>query len=180
MNGIINETRYCPIVIQQYDYIQMFDGMELKESLSDLQTKAEIKDDTIHLLYEANKNIQVKVKTPFGLTDQLVVDEAVLQGEVWGSALASNQVDTFGQEMLDELEFPFVFKYEGYIPVPILGLIDDTIGVTEAGYKAIQLNSFMNVKTSDKYLQFEQEKCKSMLVGKRTSSFHIPHLKVDT
>ena len=53
MNGIIHETlsstKNCPIVIQQYDYTQMFDGMELKESLSDLQTKAEIKDDTIHL-----------------------------------------------------------------------------------------------------------------------------------
>ena len=72
---------------------------ELKESLADLETQAEIKDDTISLLYQANKNIHVNMKTPFGLTDQLVVDEAVLQGEVWGSALASNQVDTFGKEI---------------------------------------------------------------------------------
>ena len=183
MNGIIHETlsstKNAPIVIQQYDYTQMFDGMDLKESLADLENNAEIKDDTIHLLYQANKHIEVKVKTPFGLTKQLVVDEAVLQGEVWGSALASNQVDTFGKEMLEE-EFPFIFKYKGYIPVPILGQIDDTIGVTEAGFKAVQLNSFMNVKTADKYLQFGQEKCKAMLVGKRTSSFHMPQLEVDT
>ena len=33
----------------------MFDGMELKESLADLETQAEIKDDTISLLYQANK-----------------------------------------------------------------------------------------------------------------------------
>ena len=183
MNAVIHETlsskKNKPIVIQQYDYTQMFDGMDLKESLNDLETKAELKDDTIHLLYNANKNIQVKVKTPFGLTNELLVDEAVLQGEVWGSSLASNQVDTFGQEMLED-NLPFTFRYKGYIPVPILGLIDDTIGVTDAGYKAVQLNSFMNVKTSDKYLQFGQEKCKAMLVGKQHSSFHVPNLEVDT
>ena len=177
MNGVIHETlsskKNKPIVIQQYDYTQMFDGMNLKESLNDLETKAEIKDDTIHLLYNANKNIQVKVKTPFGLTNELLVDEAVLQGEVWGSSLASNQVDTFGQEMLED-DFPFIFRYKGYIPVPILGLIDDTIGVTDAGYKAVQLNSFMNVKTSDKYLQFEQNKCKAMLVAKHAQVFMYP------
>ena len=38
----------------------------------------------------------------------------------------------------------------------------------------------MNVKTSDKYLQFGQAKGKSMLVGKRKYSFHIPNLQVDT
>ena len=183
MNTIIHETlssvNNTPIVIQQYDYSQMFDGMELKESLADLEQQAGIKDDTIHLLYQANKNIQVKVKTPFGLTDELEVDEAVLQGEVWGSALASNQVDSFGKEMINA-NLPFIYKYKGYIPVPILGQIDDTIGITEAGFKAAQLNSFMNVKTADKYLQFGQDKCKAMLVGKRTSSFHTPVLQVDT
>ena len=183
INAIIHDTlsstKNKPILIQQYDYSQMFDGMELKESLADLESEAGIKEDTIHLLYQANKNIQVKVKTPFGLTDQLVVDDAVLQGEVWGSALASNQVDTFGKEMMKD-NLPFIFRYKGYIPVPILGQIDDTIEVTEAGFKGGQMNSFMNVKTADKYLQFVHDKCKTMLVGKQTSTFHLPHLQVDT
>ena len=105
VNGIIHEQLSSinnpPIVIQQYDYSQMFDGMELKESLSDLYNSG-VQDDTLHLIYEANKNVAVRVKTSYGLTEELHLEEVVLQGEVWGPSLAANQVDTFGKEMLNE------------------------------------------------------------------------------
>ena len=110
------------------------------------------------------KNVEVKVKTSFGLTEEMVLDEVVLQGEVWGPSLASNQVDMFGKDMLEE---NFVYKYKGYIPVPILGQIDDTIGVTLAGFEAAQMNSYMNVRSADKYLQFGQDKCIFMVVGEK-------------
>ena len=35
----------------------------------------------------------------------------------------------------------------GYIPVGILGMIDDLTGISESGVKAVELNSFRNVKT---------------------------------
>ena len=79
----------------------MFYGMKLGEALSDLFDSG-IEEDTISLLYEANKEIAVRVKTPFGMTEEVVLEEVILQGEVWGPSLASNQVDTFGKEMLEE------------------------------------------------------------------------------
>ena len=118
------------------------------------------------------------MKTPFGLTDKVVLDEVVLQGEVWGPSFASNQVDTFGKEMLEE-DMSFLYKYKGYIPVPVLGQIDDIIGVTLAGYKSVQLNRFLNVKAADKYYQFGQDKCMAMIVGKKIENFQIPNLEVD-
>ena len=78
--------------------------------------------------------------------------------------MVSVQCDAFGKELLDE-EASFVYRYKGFIPVGILGQIDDLIGITEAGYKAQQMNSYLNVKTGDKYLQFGPDKCKAMLVG---------------
>ena len=36
------------------------------------------------------------------MTEEVVLEEVILQGEVWGPSLASNQVDTFGKEMLEE------------------------------------------------------------------------------
>ena len=182
VNGIIHEqlssVKNLPIVIQQYDYTQMFDGMNLKEPLSDLYNTG-VQDDTLNILYQANKSVEVRVKTQFGLTDVVTLDEAVLQGEVWGPILAANQVDAFGKEMLQE-DYSFMFRYKGYIPVPVLGQIDDTIGISLAGYKANQFNSYMNVKSADKYLQFRYEKCKAMVVGKNIESFHLPNLQVDT
>ena len=68
------------------------------------------------------------------------------------------QCDAFGKELLKE-EAPFIYQYKRYIPICILGQVDDLIGITEAGFKAIQMNSYPNVKTLDKYLQFGQNKC---------------------
>ena len=59
-------------------------------------------------------------------------------------------------------------------------MVDDIIGVTLAGYNAAQMNSYLNVKSADKYLQFGLDKCKAMVVGKRIESFHAPKLMVDT
>ena len=126
----------------------------------------------------ATKNVTVQVKTSFGLTEEVALEEVVLQGEVWGPSLAANQMDTFGKEMIEE-DFSFMYRYKGYVPVPLLGQIDDIIGVTMAGYKAVQLNSYINVKTADKYLQFGLDKCKAMIVGKQLEESHLPRLAVD-
>ena len=42
------------------------------------------------------------------------------------------------------------------------------------------MNSFLNVQSADKYLQFGLDKCKAMVVGKIIESYHSPKLTVDT
>ena len=125
-----------------------------------------INDDTLTLLYEANQNVKVRVKTPCGLTVENTLNEIVLQGDTWGPPMAANQVDSFGKEMIIE-EPSFMYKYMGVVAVPLLGQVDDLIGVAEAGHTTRQLNSFVNVKTADKNLQFWPEKGKTKVVSKR-------------
>ena len=65
-----------------------------------------------------------------------------------------------------------------------LGLVDDIVGITESGHEAQMLNSFINVKTADKMLQFGPAKCKSMMVGKNTEKvlnnpLHVDNWKVE-
>ena len=58
--------------------------------------------------------------------------------------------------------------------------LNDLIGVAEAGYKSSQLNAYVNVKTSDKDLQFGPEKFKVMVVSKvKPQLFQKPNLTVD-
>ena len=64
--------------------------------------------------------------------------------------------------------------------VNMLGMVDDIIGVTEAGYQAKQMNSFINIKTAEKTLQFGPSKCKSMFVGKSANNFLNSDLHVDS
>ena len=143
LNVIIHEqlrtVKNPPLLLQQYDYRQMFDGMNLKESINDLYDVG-VQDNTLKVVYEANRNINFRVRTPAGVTEEGILGEVVLQGDTWASVAASVQCDAFGKELLEE-NYPFIFKYKGYIPIGILGRVDDLIGVTEAGIKAHQMNS---------------------------------------
>ena len=61
-----------------------------------------------------------------------------------------------------------------------MGLVDDIICITEAGYKAQEMNAFINIKTAEKNLQFGNAKCKSLLVGKSTNNVINSKLMVDS
>ena len=65
------------------------------------------------------------------------------------------------------------------MPVGFLGLVDDTVGTTEAGFKASKLNSIINVKTAEKTLQFGPSKCQYMIVGKNAEMIVQNNLQVD-
>ena len=47
----------------------MFDSIDLEQALSDIYDVG-VNDDTFSLLYQANKQINMAVKTPNGLTDR--------------------------------------------------------------------------------------------------------------
>ena len=96
INGIIHDVlsrkKNKPVVLQTYDYRQMFDAIGLEEAISDAFDVG-MKDDTLTLVYKANKEIQMAVNTPDKLTDRQQLTNVVLQGDTWGSLLASIQVD---------------------------------------------------------------------------------------
>ena len=58
----------------------MFDSINLEQALSDLYDTG-VDDDNLHLLYEANKEIHMSVKTPTGLTDRQTIHYIVLHRE---------------------------------------------------------------------------------------------------
>ena len=127
------------------------------------------------------KKIQFRVRPPAGMTEEGALEEVVLQGDTWASVAASVQCDAFGKELLEE-DAPFIYRYKNYIPIGILRQVDDLIGVAEAGFKSHQLYSYINVKTSDKYLQFGKDKCQTMLISKqrKVEECLYSKLEVDT
>ena len=121
-------------------------------------------------------NVHLAVKTPSGLTDRQVINNSFLQGDTFGSIMASIQVDSIGKECVKE---GHTYLYKNELPVGFLGLVDDIIGVTEAGINAQKMNAFINIKTAEKTLQFGASKCKSMLVGKSAQNTINSDLLVD-
>ena len=104
INGIIHEVlkskRMKPVLLQIYDYKQMFDSIDLKEAISDIFNVG-VDDDSLTLIYKANSEIQMAVKTPSGLTERQKVENIVLQGDTFGSLLASVQVDAIGKDCVE-------------------------------------------------------------------------------
>ena len=91
INGIIHDVlkskKMKPILLQIYDYAQMFDSIDLQEAIIDIYN-AGVDDDNLILLQKANAEIKMAVKTPNGLTERQTIRNIVLQGDTWVSILA--------------------------------------------------------------------------------------------
>ena len=143
----------------------MFDAIQLEQSLIDIYETG-LKDDTISTLYNANKEVHMAVRTSYGLTDRQTVESTVLQGDTWASLLASVQVDSIVRESENVGLF---YSYKDSLSISNLGLVDDILGVTEAGCKAQMMNSFINIKRSKNLFNLEQKSAKLCLWEKEIS-----------
>ena len=59
-----------------------------------------LQDYKFSLLYNANRHVDIVVKTPVGRSDPGTIKNAITQGDVFGPLLYSKQVDTFGKKCL--------------------------------------------------------------------------------
>ena len=114
------------------------------------------------------------VKSPWGLTDRQAIKDSVLQGDTFGSLLASVQVDTIAKDV-EQAGIGYNYK----LPINILGLVDDIIGVSETGFKAQMMNAILNTKSAEKGLQFGTAKCKVMNIGKELEYIKNSRIYVD-
>ena len=179
VNGIIHDVlsskKKHPVLLQIYDYRQMFDAIGLKEALCDIYD-AGVQDDNLTILYEANKDVRMAIKTANGLTERQSIENVVLQGDTFSSILASVQVDNICKEV-EASNTGYLYKDK--LATSILALVDDMVGITELGYKAQQMNAIINTKSAEKRLQFGVQKCKTMIIG-RADTIMDSNLQVDS
>ena len=117
------------------------------------------------------------MKTSAGLSDVRTLKNIICQGVPWGNMECGVMVDGFRKQSLNpELE---PYRYKGKVPVPLLGMVDDTLMVSESGYKTQRLNAFINAKTVSKRLLFGVDKCFVIHVGKNIREYKTVELYVD-
>ena len=104
------------------------------------------------------------MKTSLELTKRFVLTDNVLQGDVFGNILASNQIDKFSKLSLEEERN--LYLYRSSIPIAPLTMCDDLLVISECGYKTELAVSFINSQSQFNYLQFGLSKCVKMHVGK--------------
>ena len=63
IHDVLKSKKMKPVLFQFCNYSQMFDSINLEEAISDIYDTG-VDDDNLVLLYEANQNINMAVKTP--------------------------------------------------------------------------------------------------------------------
>ena len=98
-----------------------------------------------------------------------MLNENVLQGDVFGTVLASNQIDKFGKQCLEEQTH--IYMYRDVIPIAPLAMCDDLLVISECGFKTELAVAYINSQAQFNYLQFGLSKCSKMHVGKNQTKF---------
>ena len=76
------------------------------------------------LLYEANKNNVISVKTPNGITEKAIIYNKIMQGDVLSPLVSSNTVDRNISKVAKETGK--VYRYKDKVEIPPLTMQDDT------------------------------------------------------
>ena len=66
---------------------------------------------------------------------------------------------------------------KGLLGVPPLAMVDDLACISVCGLETVQMNGFLNAKTNIKKLQFGEDKCHRMHIGRHNS--YCPDLFID-
>ena len=87
-----------------------------------------------------------------------------MQGDVLSPLISSNMVDNnIGQLALNTSN---IYLYKNKVVIPPLLMQDDTLTVSQCGFKTTKVNSFINTETNIMGLQFGKDKCIKMHIGK--------------
>lgn len=176
IHDVMSSAKKDSVCLQIYDYKQMFDAINLEQAANDIYDHG-LDDINLDLVFQANQEVSMAIKTDSGLTERSVIQNVVLQGDTFGSLLASVQVDTIATAVEEK---GLGYMYKGTENIGILALVDDIIGVTKTGYEAHQLNVILNVNSAVKQLQFGAKKCAYMILSKKKEKLPSNTLKVDS
>ena len=103
---------------------------------------AGVTDDKLAMLHRMNEINYVRIQTPVGVSDVKTVKKVICQGDPCGGIECGNMIDGFGKDSLKPDMDPY--RYKGKVPMPILGMVDGILSISESGYKTCKLNAFLN------------------------------------
>ena len=153
--------------IQVYDVEQCFDSLWLQEVITCLY-EAGFRNDKLPLLFLENRNAQVAVKTPGGLSKRIDIMNIIMQGSVWGSLCCVVLMDKLGKLMYSKPEL--LYYYKGVVACPPLQMVDDVLGVQKCSPQSLQLNTVVNTFMELEKLTLSKSKCHNIHMGMNKST----------
>ena len=163
-----------PMFITAYDFEQAFDGLWIQDCIISMW-KLGVPIDILHLVYNLNKHAEISINSPYGPTEDIIVEDIVEQGTVLGSNLCS----TSTAEYCETNKGIAV----GDAIVSSLMFVDDTLDVNITTDDAEESHVNATIFGRKKKLPYSKKKCKSLTVnGKkcRQPELFIDDTKIET
>ena len=176
INAIMNSIRNgsensCDITI--YDIEKCFDSLWVQECINTMYENG-LKNDKLVLLYEETRNARIAIKTSLGTTKQADIENIIMQGTVFGSIICTSVIDKLAKIFYESPDI--MYKYKGEVKVPILGMVDDVLGVNQCSKEVVASNATINSFMELNKLNLSSTKCSRIHIGKQ--HLECPEIKV--
>ena len=166
LSAILNANKYRnkdALDLQVYDVEACFDALWVQEVINALFS-AGFQNDKLPLLFLENRNAQVAIKTPGGISKRTNISNIIMQGSVWGSLCCVVLMDKLGKLVYNQPEL--LYHYRGQVAVPPLQMVDDILGIQNCSPQYLQLNSVINTFMENEKLTLSKTKCHNLHIGK--------------
>ena len=164
-----------PVDVQVYDVEKCFDALWMQECINDV-FETGFNNDKLPLLFLENRNAQIAIKTPHGITSRKNISNCVMQGTVWGSLFCTTTMDKLGKMIYKNDDL--LYKYKNQVDIPSLGMVDDIMSIQKCSMDAVKTNAVINAFIESKKLTLSHNKCHRIHVGKKSTNHDCPDLKV--
>ena len=172
LRSAIDYSKYMDkcLYITTYDFRQAFDSLWLQDTILVLK-KLGVDSHLLKLIYEMNRKATVQVKTPYGLTKPIEVNDIVKQGGILGSPMCSavtgeycgrNKGVTMGETSIASLAF-----------------VDDIADLSDYFGDVIISHQNAIKFAREKKLQFAPDKCYIMVIKQKGKTNDVPTLYID-
>ena len=151
-NSLVN-GKLSPIQVGVTDIEKCFDKLWLQA--------------TINSLYDAGVTqiAQIAIKINNKLTKRIPVKDVIMQGSVWGSIKCTTMMDRLNKAMMKEDTLKYYYKNDKNIPIGVLGMVDDTITISECGAQSVSKNAVLNSFIENQRLTLSDEKSCVIHIG---------------
>ena len=173
VNAVMNSIKRGneeSVDICAYDAEKCFDSLWTYECINDLYESG-LQNDKLSVLFAINKNAQVAIKTPHGMTSRISIPNIIMQGTVWGSLFCTATIDKLSQKAYSEKAL--LYKYKGEVSVPPLGMVDDVLTMQKCGATSRAINTEVNAFFEQKKLKLAEKKCVQIHVGRKCGECEI-------
>ena len=117
----------------------------------------------------------MKIKTPFGLTEELILNMILKQGTVNGPIICCCTVGKFCDHCVQNDVAVGVHDIE----IPPIAFVDDINGIADSISKSVVLNANAEIFQKRKKLQFKVKKCKILPINTHTNSNELHQLMLN-